>query len=122
MPDPSRVEVPPQSPAAGRGPVVVAYTTGDHRHPAVRLAAVRHGVATGDADRLESDRRIDVVVGGLEVLDTPGRIRPRLMRMNKWAPSLNVTDVPPRVERREAAPRSGSPWTRALCRRSAAVP
>lgn len=42
MPDPSHVEVPPQSSPAGRGPAVVAYTTGDDRHPAVRLAAVRH--------------------------------------------------------------------------------
>lgn len=42
MTDRSHVEIPPQSSSAGRAPVVVAYTTGDDRHPAVRLAAVRH--------------------------------------------------------------------------------
>lgn len=46
MTDPSHVEVPPRS-AAGRGPVVVAYTTGDDRHPAVRRAAVRHAQEHG---------------------------------------------------------------------------
>jgi hypothetical protein len=42
MTDRPHVEDPPQSPAPGRGPVVVAHTTGDDRYPAVRLAAVRH--------------------------------------------------------------------------------